>query len=160
VEDELRRLLASHGVEVERGTEVVGFSDGGGRVTATLAGGEQIEAEYLIGCDGGRSSVRQLLGVAFAGTSAPEEAMFCGDVEVDGPLDRDAWHQWFTPEGGVLLCPFEGTPVWQFQARPELDANGRMGEPSLESFQRLFDRHARMPGVKLRNATWTFRGPQ
>src|SRR5581483_455365 len=97
--------------------------------------------------------VRKLLGVSFAGTSSPEQAMFCGDVEVDG-LNGDAWHQWFTPEGAVLLCPFEGTPVWQFQASPELDADGRLVEPSLESFQRLFDRHARMPGVKLRNATW------
>ncbi len=79
--------------------------------------------------------------------------MVCGDVEADG-LDRDAWHQWFDEDGAVMLCPFPGTRAWQFQATPERDPDGRPVPPSVESFQRLFDRHARVPGVRLRNPTW------
>ncbi len=79
--------------------------------------------------------------------------MVCGDVEVEG-LDPTVWHQWFGPDGAVLLCPFEGSKKWQFQAAPERDASGAEVAPSLESFQRILDRVAGAPGVRLRNASW------
>src|SRR3712207_2767860 len=80
--------------------------------------------------------------------------MVCGDVVVDGLVD-EAWHQWFGQDGAVLLSPFRGTTSWQLQASPERDAAGKVLPPSLEGFQRLFDRHARLPGVRLRGLTWT-----
>ncbi|GAA0688070.1 FAD-dependent oxidoreductase [Kitasatospora atroaurantiaca] len=153
VEELLREQLAEYGVKVELGVELVDLTQDEDGVTALLADGGRIAADYLVGCDGGRGPVRKRLGVAFEGTSDPEQAMVCGDVEVSG-LDRDVWHQWFGPEGAVLLCPFEGTDMWQFQAVPERDAEGRLVEPSLESFQRLFDRYAGLPGIRLSNATW------
>lgn len=153
VEELLREQLAVYGVKVELGVELSEFSQDERGVTATLVDGGRIAADYLVACDGGRSPIRKRLGIAFDGSSDPEQSMVCGDVEVEG-LDRGLWHQWFGPEGAVLLCPFEGSERWQFQATPERDASGREVEPSLESFQRLFDRHAGMPGVRLHNATW------
>ncbi|WP_441247134.1 FAD-dependent monooxygenase [Kitasatospora sp. McL0602] len=154
VEGLLREQLGTYGVKVELGVELVEFSQDESGVQATLADGGRIDAGYLVGCDGGRSPVRKALGIGFEGRSEPEVAMYCGDVEVDG-LDRSVWHQWFGSDGGaVLLCPFRDSEKWQFQAPPERDADGAELPPSLEGFQRLFDRYAQVPGVRLRNATW------
>ncbi|QWF84665.1 FAD-dependent monooxygenase [Amycolatopsis sp. CA-230715] len=70
---ELTRLLAAHaarlGVTVHTGHEVTGFeSDVDGVVVR--AGGRRFRARYLVGCDGGRSSVRKLAGFDFPGTPA------------------------------------------------------------------------------------------
>ncbi|WP_371793575.1 rifampin monooxygenase [Streptomyces sp. NBC_01471] len=87
------RLLAEHatelGVEIRRGCAVVGLSqsedgdggaDGGG-VTVELAGGELLRSRYLVGCDGGRSTVRKLLGVGFPGEPSRVETLL-GQMEV------------------------------------------------------------------------------
>jgi 2-polyprenyl-6-methoxyphenol hydroxylase-like FAD-dependent oxidoreductase len=63
VEETLRELLAGHGVEVEWGTEVVGLAQSPEGVSVELADGSRIAASYVIGCDGGSSAVRELLGV-------------------------------------------------------------------------------------------------
>ncbi|MER5930943.1 rifampin monooxygenase [Streptomyces sp. NPDC002054] len=81
------RLLTEHavelGAEIRRGCELVGLSqsaDGDG-VTAELADGTRLQARYLVGCDGGRSLVRKLLGVGFPGEPATVETLLA-DVEV------------------------------------------------------------------------------
>jgi 2-polyprenyl-6-methoxyphenol hydroxylase-like FAD-dependent oxidoreductase len=153
LEEILRDRLAEYGVSVELGTELVALAEEDTAVIATLADGRRIETHYMVGCDGGRSAVRKLLGISFEGETAPEQVMVCGDVEIDG-LDRDYWHQWFDEDGAVMLCPIPGTRSgWWFQAGPERNAEGGLVEPSRESFQRLFDRHARIPGIRLTEAT-------
>ena len=79
--------------------------------------------------------------------------MAVGDVEVDG-LSRDAWHQWFTDDGAIMLCPLPGTTAFQVQASHELDQDGSPLEPTLERFQQTFDRIAGIPGARLRSLAW------
>ncbi|MEU7132568.1 FAD-dependent monooxygenase [Streptomyces sp. NPDC046261] len=157
-EEILRDKLATYGVEVELVSELAGFVQDEDGVTATLTDGRRIRAAYLAGCDGGRSPVRKALGVGFEGTTEAEECMVIGDVRADG-LDPAYWHQWFDVDGGIMLCPFRDGGHWQLQAAPEQAVDGRIVPPSLESFQRMFDRHARLAGVKLTDPTWfsTFR---
>lgn len=153
LEEILRARLAEYGVRVELGTELVGLAQGDDSVTASLADGREIESRYAVGCDGGHSAVRKLLGVPFEGKTDEEQSMVCGDVEAEGP-DRGIWHQWFDEDGGVMLCPIPGTRSgWWFQAAPEKDAAGRPVPPSLESFQRLFAKHSGLPGGHLSQAT-------
>lgn len=153
LEEILRARLAEYGVRVELGAELVGLAQDDDSVTASLAGGREVEARYLVGCDGGHSTVRKLLGVPFEGKTNEEQVMVCGDVEAEGP-DRGVWHQWFDEDGGVMLCPIPGTRSgWWFQAAPEKDAAGRPVPPSLESFQRLFARRSGRPGGLLSRAT-------
>jgi 2-polyprenyl-6-methoxyphenol hydroxylase-like FAD-dependent oxidoreductase len=68
MQSEFERLLAARaaglGVEVRRGAEVVDIEDS----TAVLADGTRISAEWLVGCDGGRSLVRRRAGFDFVGT--------------------------------------------------------------------------------------------
>ncbi|MCX4529463.1 FAD-dependent monooxygenase [Streptomyces sp. NBC_01551] len=154
IEEVLRDRLAELGVRVEYESRLAGISQDAAGVRAELEDGTVIAARYLAGCDGGRSSTRKLLGIPFEGSGEQEPAMVIGDVRAPG-LSRDVWHQWFTSEGGgILLCPMPGTDTFQLQASPEADERGELLPPSLESFQRLFDRHARIPGIRLADPSW------
>ncbi|WP_329124739.1 rifampin monooxygenase [Streptomyces sp. NBC_01353] len=69
------------GAEIRRGCELFGMSQDEDGVTVELADGTQLRSRYLVGCDGGRSTVRKLLGVGFPGEPAKAETLL-GDVEV------------------------------------------------------------------------------
>ncbi|MFB7947560.1 FAD-dependent monooxygenase [Kitasatospora phosalacinea] len=89
----LGEWVAELGVEVRRGTELRTLeADDDGVTLGVLgpsgeAGGlQQLRASYLVGCDGGRSTVRRLAGFAFPGTASTME-MFLADV---GDCDIEA----------------------------------------------------------------------
>ncbi|MEV6176834.1 rifampin monooxygenase [Streptomyces sp. NPDC052015] len=79
------RLLNEHalelGAEIRRGCEVVGLSQDDDGVTVELADGTRLRSRYLVGCDGGRSTVRKLLGVRFPGEPSTVETLL-GDMEL------------------------------------------------------------------------------
>ncbi|MEV6346652.1 FAD-dependent monooxygenase [Actinoplanes sp. NPDC051851] len=105
--------LLAEGIPVELGTGVAGLTQDDSGVRLTLDTGEIVTARYVVGADGGRSTIRKALGIPFEGSTHEEERMFIADVRLTG-LDRDAWHIW--PEGQGLklgLCPLAGTDWWQ-----------------------------------------------
>ncbi len=73
-QDRIERLLAEWigelGVRVHRGIAVAGFVQHDDRVDVQLSDGRSLAAEYLVGCDGGRSTVRKAAGIEFAGWDA------------------------------------------------------------------------------------------
>ncbi|QIK11533.1 rifampin monooxygenase [Streptomyces sp. ID38640] len=69
------------GTEIRRGCEVVGLSQDEDGVTVELADGARLRSRYLVGCDGGRSAVRKLVGVGFPGEPAKVETLL-GEMEV------------------------------------------------------------------------------
>jgi 2-polyprenyl-6-methoxyphenol hydroxylase-like FAD-dependent oxidoreductase len=79
------RLLTEHaievGAEIRRGCELVGLSQDEQGVAVELADGTQLRSRYLAGCDGGRSTVRKLLGVGFPGEPSKVETLL-GELEV------------------------------------------------------------------------------
>jgi rifampicin monooxygenase len=85
------RLLAEHaaelGAEIRRGTELVGLRQDEDGVTAELADGTELRSRYLVGCDGGRSTVRKLLGVGFPGEPAKNQWLL-GEMAVTMPLEE------------------------------------------------------------------------
>ena len=70
----IERLLADWveglGVTVHRARAVVGFEQDGAGVDVQLADGGLLRAQYLVGCDGGRSAVRKAAGIGFPGWDA------------------------------------------------------------------------------------------
>ncbi|PQP16763.1 rifampin monooxygenase [Rhodococcus opacus] len=84
------RLLTEHatevGVEIRRGCELVGLNQDEHGVTALLADGTQLRSRYLVGCDGGRSTVRKLLGVDFPGEPSRVDTLL-GEVELTAPQE-------------------------------------------------------------------------
>ncbi|MCG5214734.1 rifampin monooxygenase [Streptosporangium sp. KLBMP 9127] len=79
------RLLAEHaaelGAEIRGGCELVGLGQDEHGVTAELADGTQLRSRYLVGCDGGRSTVRKLLGVGFPGEPSRVDTLL-GEMEL------------------------------------------------------------------------------
>lgn len=63
----LEARLAELGVKVRFGEELTALTQDRDGVSATV-NGEVIRAQYLVGCDGGRSAVRKPAGIAFPGT--------------------------------------------------------------------------------------------
>ena len=55
------------GVPILREREVTGFAQDDGGVDVALSDGTSLQAQYLVGCDGGRSIVRKAAGIEFAG---------------------------------------------------------------------------------------------
>src|SRR6266852_3013675 len=55
------------GVPILRGREVVGFAQDDSGVDVELSGDTSIRAEYLVGCDGGRSLIRKAASIDFPG---------------------------------------------------------------------------------------------
>ena len=52
-----------------RGIEVTGFAQDDTGVDVELSDGRSLRAQYLVGCDGGRSLVRKAAGIAFPGSN-------------------------------------------------------------------------------------------
>jgi 2-polyprenyl-6-methoxyphenol hydroxylase-like FAD-dependent oxidoreductase len=79
------RLLTEHaeelGVEIRRGCELVGLSQDDLGVSVELADGTQLRSRYLVGCDGGRSTVRRLVGIDFPGEPSRVDTLV-GEMEV------------------------------------------------------------------------------
>jgi bifunctional hydroxylase/dehydrase len=71
------------GADIRRGHEVTAVRDEGQGVAVEVrgpSGSQRLTAEYLVGCDGGRSLVRKAAGFDFPGTAATME-MFLADVK-------------------------------------------------------------------------------
>lgn len=85
------RLLAEHaaelGAKIRRGCALAGLSQDEHGVSAELADGTRLRSRYLVGCDGGRSTVRELLGVGFPGEPAKVEWLR-GEMEVTTPPEE------------------------------------------------------------------------
>ncbi|MFG2773269.1 rifampin monooxygenase [Streptomyces sp. NPDC048350] len=81
----IERLLGERatelGTEIRRGSELVGLSQDEDGVTVELADGTRLRSRYLVGCDGGRSTVRKRLGIDFPGDPSTVETLL-GEMEL------------------------------------------------------------------------------
>ncbi|MBM9510405.1 rifampin monooxygenase [Actinacidiphila acididurans] len=149
----IERLLTEHaveaGAEIRRGCELVGLSQDDDGVTVELAGGSvaggggtRLRARHLVGCDGGRSTVRKLLGVGFPGEPSRVETLL-GEMEVTRPAETVAavvaevrkTHRRFG------LGPF-GDGVYRVVVPAEGLAEDRSVPPTIEEFRKQLRAYA------------------
>ncbi|GAA3284299.1 rifampin monooxygenase [Dactylosporangium vinaceum] len=71
----LTQRAAELGAEIRRGAELTGLDQDDEGVTVRLRGGERLRARYVVGCDGGRSTVRKQLGIGFPGEPSRVETL-------------------------------------------------------------------------------------
>src|SRR5437773_2483681 len=92
-------------VPIERGREVTGFAQDDTGVDVELSDSSSLRAEYLVGCDGGRSLIRKAAGIDFPGWD-PTISHLIAEVQLaEEPkwgLRRDALgiNSLSRPEGG------------------------------------------------------------
>jgi 2-polyprenyl-6-methoxyphenol hydroxylase-like FAD-dependent oxidoreductase len=133
------RLLAERaielGAEVRCGCELVGLSQDEHGVTAELADGTRLCSRYLVGCDGGRSTVRKLLGVGFLGEPASVEWLL-GEMEVTVAPDTLAAvaAEVRATDLRIGSAPHEDG-VYRFVVRAKGVAGDRTAPPTFEEFQ-------------------------
>ena len=96
VESVLAARATAMGVEIRRGIGIQDFEQSNAGV-AVRAGGETFNGRWLVGCDGGRSTVRKVGGFEFVGT-APEFTGYSVQVEMADP-DELAPGRHYTPTG-------------------------------------------------------------
>ncbi len=133
------RLLTEHavelGTEIRRACEVVGLSQDDDGVTTALADGTRLRSRYLVGCDGGRSTVRTLLGVGFPGEPSRIDRLL-GELEVAASPETLAAVAAEVPSTHLAFGPApheEG--VYRVVMRAEEVAEDRSIPPTLEEFQ-------------------------
>lgn len=139
----LRERLAEFGVWVEFGTAFVSCEQDEDGVKVTLKGPDGSSSvsrcRYLVGADGGRSTVRKALGIAFEGETREDERYLIADVEATG-LDPRYWHNW-SPAGDAVrrisMCPLPGTDSFQLVA--PLEPGAPAPELTLATLQGLVD---------------------
>src|SRR3984893_14297262 len=98
-QDQHERLLIERlealDVTVERRTELISFAQGENRVIARLRGpnGQEVdcEANYIVGCDGARSIVRETIGTGFPGGTY-RQIFYVADGEAAGPALNGELH--------------------------------------------------------------------
>jgi len=114
-QDEHERLLieclAKLGIEVERRTELLGFEETAGRVRARLklpdGTTQTCEAAYIAGCDGARSTVRETLGIGFAGGTY-DHLFYVADVQASGTAMNGEMHVAVDTTDFLVIFPLKG----------------------------------------------------
>jgi 2-polyprenyl-6-methoxyphenol hydroxylase-like FAD-dependent oxidoreductase len=150
----LRERLAELGHAPRYGRELRAFEQDADTVAANIAGPggiETVRCRYLVGSDGGRSFVRQHLGIGFSGKTLGVRAMVA-DVLLDG-LPRDAWHRF--NEGDTArqfsFCPLPGGDLFQLQAPTPVEGEADLSVAGIQAFI-----DARLPGnaLTIRDVAW------
>ncbi|MEU1607223.1 FAD-dependent oxidoreductase [Micromonospora matsumotoense] len=114
-EEILRDALHDLGVVVEWGVALTELDQTDDTVEAILAhvdgGTEHVKVGWLVGADGGHSTVRQRLGFELLGESS--ETWLIADAVVDADLPRDSLHWMHTGNGTIMLVPFPAPGKWR-----------------------------------------------
>jgi 2-polyprenyl-6-methoxyphenol hydroxylase-like FAD-dependent oxidoreductase len=156
---ETERVLTEHlialGVSVDRGVALTGLTQDDDAVHLVLqrADGttEQVDTSWVIGTDGGHSSVRHLVGTKLHG-SFKGERFILGDVEVDPCFDNTNMYTYFHSDGPVVTLPMIGDRV-RFLAQIHDTPGAPLNlNPTTEQLQKIIDE--RIGGVTITTSHW------
>lgn len=151
-EEILQHRLVESGGRVEWNTEVLEIEQSAAGVTAHTTNGP-IEADSLVGADGGHSTVRKLLGVEFAGDALESERTLIGDVRASG-LDGRFCHI-LTGSGDVSnrfsLWNLPDSEYYQFVASLPAEQNPEL---TLDTVRRLCLERSGRTDVELFDLRW------
>lgn len=134
----IERLLAEWvdelAVRVYRGHEVGSISQGEAGVQVRLTDGGVLRAEFLVGCDGGRSAVRKAAGIPFEGWE-PTASYLLAEAEIGSEATQEPEWGIRHDEVGVhaISRTGEGGPVRVMVTERRL---GATGEPTLGDLSR------------------------
>ena len=151
----LDRLQALGG-DVVRPAELVGLDPRDDAVSAQIRDGDgavhDVRAEWLVGCDGMHSRVRELAGIPFEG-AAYHQSFVLGDVRMTWPYGRDEVNLFFSPDGLVVVAPL---PDDRFRIVATADAAPE--HPDVEFLQTLLDRRGpRDVRARIERCVWSSR---
>jgi 2-polyprenyl-6-methoxyphenol hydroxylase-like FAD-dependent oxidoreductase len=107
-QDRIERILAGWVAELPvtfyRGRDVTGFAQDDAGVDVELSHGPSLRAQYLVGCDGGRSLIRKKAGIEFPGW-APSISYLIAEAEM---AEEPEWGVRRDAKGTYALGKLEG----------------------------------------------------
>jgi 2-polyprenyl-6-methoxyphenol hydroxylase-like FAD-dependent oxidoreductase len=143
-QNHIERILAGWvrelGVPIHYGTEVTGFTQDATGVDIALSDGRSLRAQYLVGCDGGRSLIRKTAGIDFPGWDPTTSSLIAQVEMAEEPelgIRRDA--SGTHALGKVEYEVREGEVVYQKGGRVGImlteEDVGATGEPTLDDLR-------------------------
>jgi len=127
-QNHIERILAGWvdelAVPIYRGREVTGFEQDDTGVNVAVSDGLSLRAQYLVGCDGGRSLIRKAAGIEFPGWD-PTASSLIAQVEL---TEEPEWGTRRDAIGVHAFSRLEGGPVGVLVTEQHL---GHTGEPTL-----------------------------
>ena len=126
-------------IDVRGKNRVDAVADKGDHVALTIMtpeGPYQIEADYLIACDGARSPIRDMLGLGFEGRVF-EDNFLIADVKMTADFPTERWF-WFEPwfkSGDSALLHKQPDDIWRidFQLGWDIDRAAEMKEENIRA---------------------------
>jgi 2-polyprenyl-6-methoxyphenol hydroxylase-like FAD-dependent oxidoreductase len=109
-EDVLQARLAELGGSIERPWALQALDPHEDHIVARIGNGDaahDVQARWVVGCDGSRSFVREAAGIAFEGGSYAESFVLA-DVHLRWPIGRHEVSLLLSPDGMVLVAPLPG----------------------------------------------------
>ncbi|WP_128382488.1 FAD-dependent oxidoreductase [Streptomyces cavernae] len=149
----LHERLRTLGGGVAFGRELTGLTQDAEAVTATFTTGAPVRARYAVAADGGRSTVRRLLGIGMTGETVDPNPTLVADVRVTG-LDRENLHV-FPPADGagfLVLWPLAG--VEDFQLVANFEDGTAVPDLSLEGIRKLVATRTHLPADAVTEVRW------
>ena len=103
-------LAVRRGVKVERGRQLVSFTQDASGVSAVVRGSggdEQVRARWIVGCDGAHSAVRHGIGAQFEGHSY-EDTFVLADLDIPWDAAADRMLTFLAEDGVAAFFPLPG----------------------------------------------------
>jgi 3-(3-hydroxy-phenyl)propionate hydroxylase len=142
--------VAELGVTTRRRTEVVGLAQDVDGVEVQLSDGTTVRAQYVVGCDGGRSVVRRSAGIEFPGLPATTSWLIA-EVEMDGDPVMGFTH---TAEGSHAIGRRSPDEPIRLVIQQPYDADAP--EPGMDDLRAALH-HVWETDFGLRGASWISR---
>ncbi|SDK76388.1 FAD-dependent monooxygenase [Streptomyces indicus] len=150
--------LRSLGGDVEFGRAVTGLAQDADGVAAAFGDGTAVRARYVVAADGGRSTVRRLLGTGMTGEEVDPAPALVADVRIaPAALDRDNWHFFpASPDGMLTLCPLPGTADFQLMAQFKEGSlgSGESPDTSADGVRKLIAARTHLAAEDVNEVTW------
>jgi 3-(3-hydroxy-phenyl)propionate hydroxylase len=149
-------LLVNPRASLRFGARVTGIASGDGDVRLFLSGGEVVTARYAIGADGGRSTVRECMGITMTGRSY-DEPWLIADTLGDPHRETYGLHLGIPERPTVIIPGKDGRCRYEFLLFP---GEGVPGEPpGQELIAKLLAPYREIsPGAVERAVIYTFNG--
>ena len=131
-QQDMEPALAEGLKELHLGHKLVDFEQGRDSVNLKFANGKTFEAAYLLACDGGRSTVREKLGIPVEGESLPVKYALIDleiDLDVANPRDYPYLAYFSDPKEWMILV--RHPHCWRFLFPLDPDSE----EPSAEALR-------------------------
>ena len=158
----LEKHLAHLGVSVERQTKLSELAQFDDHIQASLShtnetdedqSKEPVEAKWLIGCDGARSTTRKLCNIPFKG-STEDDVFILGDVNIDWEHPEDEGYNFMAPEGVLLVVPLPEPKCYRIIAHMPNLGPEQKPDINLELLQTLMNQRTKQ-AAKVYDLAWS-----